>query len=300
MNIGIFISGDAQYWRPLADQTFNYLERHLVQLGCKISLINPEFINQQFYHLLNIDCVFIAQHDIMATKGYTQALLDIENIPYVGSGVETVNNVYNKSRFKKILGYENLPAALSTPLHRGPLTPTTVQDIITAPQDTKITTETQQLWYGDGIIKGNDARDCMEKIEECFRFCHTALIEPYHSGTEHFACIVVNRQPLAIVKRSSHTGISPYTYTSKYSLSQTDRLHIEGLARKVSFVLELEGLVQIDFQLTPHTGIVIENVLTHPPIYPEGSFVTALEKADTTPGEVLDCLISKAECYCVF
>ncbi|WP_162845591.1 hypothetical protein [Photobacterium gaetbulicola] len=298
VNIGIFISGDVQYWRPLADQTFLYLEKHLGLLNCKINLINPQFINQRLYHQLNIDCAFIAQHDMLATKGYTQALLDIENIDYVGCGVEAANKTYNKKSLKKILGYENIPVTAYREVSRESSAP--YGDAFDfSSTHIKISTLTQKLWYGENVIDIRDTAGAEKQIQECFKFCDTALIEPYSPETVHMACIVVNRMPLAIVKRESNASCYPYRYTADYSLSPADELQIEQFAEKACDLLALEGLVQIDFQVCSEFGVVLENILTHPPIYPGGSFVTALDKANADPGAILESLIREAGCYCV-
>lgn len=192
------------------------------------------------------DIVFMALHGGVGENGKLQALFDIYNINYTGTGYEGSLLAMNKNLSKQIM-IQN--------------------DILTAPfkivKDTKEKIEfpcvVKPISCGSsvGISIVNNEKELKQAIKEAKKWENEILIEKYIKGRE-FSVGILNNKTLPIIEIKPKDGF--YDYENKYQSGKTIEICpaeiteekwqlINSLALKVHKTLKLGYYSRIDFIL---------------------------------------------------
>lgn len=219
-----------------------------------------------------IDVAFLALHGKGGEDGTIQAVLELLNIPYTGSGVLASAIAMHKTVTKRLLLSEGLPTPRFVAVHApadgaGGLEDLArkVQDQIGLPMVIKAPTQGSTI----GITFAHRQEDVFPGLQLAFRYGREALVEEFVQGIEVTAGLLGNRDPvvLPLIEIVSATGV--YDYHAKYTPGQSTHIippHlprqvqdvIAGLARRVFALLGCRGLARVDFIVGPAGPMILE------------------------------------------
>ena len=228
---------------------------------------------------LNIDIVFPVLHGPYGEDGTIQGMLEMANIPYVGSGVLASAAAMDKSFAKSIFAAHGLKVA---------------EGITITPAQWKanvagITHEANSLSYpvfvkparggsSRGTTKVKSEGELAAAIDEAFRFDSKVMIENGVIGSEiECAVLEINGVPQASVvgKISIDPKFEFYDFEAKYldgattielpaSIPAETSEEIRALAIQAFNALDCRGLARVDFFLTNNGEIIINELNTMP------------------------------------
>lgn len=228
---------------------------------------------------LNIDIVFPLLHGPYGEDGTIQGLLEIADIPYVGSGVLASAVAMDKSFAKPIFASHGIKTASGFVAR---------QSEWKAGQ-AAIQKAADQLGYpvfvkparggsSRGTTKVKSAAEFASAINEAFKFDTKALVEQEIRGAE-IECAVLEIDGVAKASIVGQIKIDPkydfYDFEAKYLDGATtielpapidQKLSDEIRAKAVDAFISLgcSGLARVDFFLTPNNEVIINELNTMP------------------------------------
>ncbi len=228
---------------------------------------------------LNIDLVFPVLHGPYGEDGTIQGLLEIADIPFVGSGVLASAVAMDKSFAKPIFASHGIKVAEGL----------VIRESEWKSQESQLTAAVTTLGYpvfvkparggsSRGTTKVKSAAELPAAIAEAHRFDPKAMVENAVIGREiECAVLEIDGQPRASVV--GQIEIDPkfdfYDFEAKYldgATSITLPAPIaEALAQEIqrnaveAFIsLGCSGLARVDFFLTPNNEVIINELNTMP------------------------------------
>ena len=228
---------------------------------------------------LGIDIVFPVLHGPYGEDGTIQGLLEIADIPFVGSGVLASAVAMDKSFAKPIFAAHGIKVA---------------EGLVIRASDWKVnqmplSAEVATLGYpvfvkparggsSRGTTKVNSADQLAAAVDEAHRFDPKAMVENAVIGREiECAVLEINGKPEASVvgQIEIDSKFEFYDFEAKYldgatsitlpaPISQSIASQIQQKAIEAFVALGCSGLARVDFFLTPHNEIVINELNTMP------------------------------------
>ncbi len=228
---------------------------------------------------LNIDLVFPVLHGPYGEDGTIQGLLEIADIPFVGSGVLASAVAMDKSFAKPIFASHGIKVAEGL----------VIRESEWKSQESQLTAEVTSLGYpvfvkparggsSRGTTKVKSAAELPAAIAEAHRFDPKAMVENAVIGREiECAVLEIDGQPRASVV--GQTEIDPkfdfYDFEAKYldgatsitlpaPIAETVAQEIQRKAVDAFISLGCSGLARVDFFLTPNNEVIINELNTMP------------------------------------
>ena len=228
---------------------------------------------------LDIEIVFPVLHGPYGEDGTIQGLLEIADIPFVGSGVLASAVAMDKSFAKPIFASHGIKVA---------------EGLVIRESDWKVnqeslTAEVATLGYpvfvkparggsSRGTTKVKSAEQLASAIEEAHRFDPKAMVENALIGREiECAVLEINGMPEASVvgQIEIDSKFEFYDFEAKYldgattitlpaPISESVASQIQQKAIEAFVALGCSGLARVDFFLTPHNEVVINELNTMP------------------------------------
>lgn len=215
------------------------------------------------------DMVFNALHGGSGENGQLAAALELEGIPFTGSGSKASYIAMDKYLAKLVVAAEGIPTAKHLILRANLL------EDYNDPQDYSGFVENYGLPL---IVKPNDAGssvgiskvECLEElkpaVEEAFRYSESVLVEEFIAGRE-ITVSVLDGKALPVVEIQPHAGW--YDFKNKYTKGNTDYLvpapieeataHLCQLyAERIFFALSCSVYARVDFRLRDGTPYFLE------------------------------------------
>ena len=166
---------------------------------------------------LNVDVVFIAAHGKYGEDGTVQGLLEILDIPYVGSGILASSLAMNKIMSKKIFAHEGLRTPEWIALYKDEgyeHKRAEIEALLAAKGRLIIKPSSQGSTIGLSQVK--EAKELDEAIAKAFQFDREVLIEEAITGTELTVPVLGNRNPLVLPCVEIVPLNELYDYEAKY------------------------------------------------------------------------------------
>lgn len=167
--------------------------------------------------------VFIALHGSPGEDGRIQAILDLMQIPYTGSGVLASALALDKRMTKRVLAGEGVPVAPDVVCYCSDdlsevarLIDTRIGYPLIVKPNTQGSTIGVQRVYRDAELLG--------ALEDAFRYDDCVLVEPLLSGVELTVPVVGNRQAVALPMIEIVPASGFYDYEAKYTPGATDEI----------------------------------------------------------------------------
>jgi len=228
---------------------------------------------------LNIDLVFPLLHGPYGEDGTIQGLLEMADIPYVGSGVLASAVAMDKSFAKSIFASHGLKVAAGFVVRQSQWTS----------EKSAIQNQADQLGYplfvkparggsSRGTTKVKSPTELSAAIDEAHRFDPKALIEEEIRGRE-IECAVLEVDGVAKASLVGQIKIDPkydfYNFEAKYLDGATTielpapidkQISDDIRAKAVSAFVSLgcSGLARVDFFVTENNEVIINELNTMP------------------------------------
>lgn len=183
-----------------------------------------------------IDMAFILLHGRLGEDGRMQGMLDILNIPFVGSGVLSSATAIHKERSKGIFRTKGLNVAKEVILRRGEARGVAeIMATLGTPVVVKPVSEGSSIGMCISAVK----EEIEKGIQRAFEFSSRVMVEEYIAGREVTCCVLGNSrlEVLPVVEIRPDKRHVFFDYAAKYTPGATEEICpapiSEGLRREV-------------------------------------------------------------------
>lgn len=234
--------------------------------------------------LKGVDFVYIGLHGRFGEDGRIQGILDMLEIPYVGSGVLGSALAMDKARAKVFFKKAGIRVAKEKVIEKFAYN----DEQITLDFSYPVVIKPNQEGSTIGLTVANNDEELHAGIQEAFRYDRTILIEEFIKGREVTVAVMGEagkEQALPVVEIIPKNAY--YDYESKYSPGMSEHICPAQLDEKVTAYLQKNAVLahqalgcevysRVDF-IVPHDGTdpVILEVNTLPGMTPTSLFPDA-------------------------
>lgn len=220
------------------------------------------------------DVVFPALHGPYGEDGRVQGLLDMADVPYVGSGVLGSACAMDKDMMKRLLNERGIPTLPHLVARRGRAREACleVEEGIGYP----VFVKPANLGSSVGIRKAAGREELAAAVDYAGEFDRKVIIEPAVDAREIECSVLGNDQPEASVPGEIVTKGGFYDYEAKYESQDAELIapailgadeirSVQSLAIEAFRAAECWGLARVDFFIDKATGkIWVNEVNTMP------------------------------------
>lgn len=280
--------------------------------ACQVTLVtdptHPHFIALDGRALPNqgeFDLIFPVLHGPYGEDGTLQGLLEMANVPYVGSGVLGSSLGMDKDRMKAVFLEKGLPLARYVTVLRSNFIngPETCLNEIEAKIGYPCFVKPANLGSSVGISKAHHREELLEALNVAAIFDRKIVVEETINGREIEVSVLGNDAPEASLPGEVKPAHEYYSYEAKYSnigssllipapLDEAIIAQLQGMAIEAFRAVEACGLSRVDFFVTPQNELYLNEINTLPG-FTEISMYPKLWEATGIPySELVDRLIS--------
>ena len=247
-----------------------------------------------------IDLAFILLHGKFGEDGRVQGMLDILQIPFVGSGVLSSAMSMNKRIAKDVCRGVGLQVAEEVILKQGERF--SVKRLIAklgSPVVIKPVSEGSSI----GVSIAHDREEILEGIEKAFQYDAEVMAEEYLDGTEITCCVLGNQalETLPVVEIIPNPSYSFFDFEAKYKPGATNEIcpapiapvlaeEAASCAKKAHRALNCTVWSRSDMIIRDETLYLLETN-TIPGMTETSLFPLAAREAGMTLSDLLDRLI---------
>lgn len=215
-----------------------------------------------------VDVVFPLLHGTYGEDGTVQGLLELANVPYVGSGVLGSAAGMDKDVMKTLFAAAGLPVVphVLVRRHDWERQPAVVKDRVLQTLRLPVFVKPANLGSSVGISKVRDTAGLSEALDLACRYDRRVLVEQGLDCREFECSVLGNDEPQASVIGEIVPSREFYDYQAKYSDDETSELRIPadidaGLADNLRAMavtafqaVDAAGLARVDFFFETRTG----------------------------------------------
>ncbi|MBX2988898.1 MAG: D-alanine--D-alanine ligase [Bdellovibrionaceae bacterium] len=256
------------------------------------------------------DVVLPILHGTYGEDGTIQGLLELANVPYVGSGVLGSAAGMDKDIAKKLFQAEGIPVVPGRVIRRHEFEKAadkTIDGVIAA-VGLPFFVKPANMGSSVGVHKVKSRDEAAEKIKDAFRYDTKILAEKAVNAREIECAVLGNNEPKASIVGEIVPTHEFYSYEAKYmdengahlkipadGLTPEMTKKIQDLSVRAFRALELRGLARVDFFLDKTTGDLFLNEVNTIPGFTQISMYPKLwMAAGMTYAGLLDELIRLA------
>ena len=279
--VGIISGGpslEAEVSRLSAKRITPPIEKHFQVVQLELDHTLPQQLNQQ-----HVDVIFPVTHGPLGEDGSLQGLLDIMQIPYIGSGVLSSACAMDKVVTKRILQYANIPVAKDVVVNNTDSLDESVSHCISK-LGNKLIVKPRNLGSGIGVHFTHSPQELSTTLAKELEYNESLLVEEYIFGKEITAGILDTGKPLQlpVIEITTPDGLW-YDYVHRYTpglshhtipanLSESLLKSIQDIALKAHLVLECRDLSRSDFIVSENGDIILTEVNNLPGMTPTSLF----------------------------
>ncbi len=259
--------------------------------------------------LPEIDVIFPVLHGPYGEDGTVQGMLEMANLPYVGSGVLASACGMDKEVAKRLFTAANLPQVAFVLVSRSTWrsSPSACLDRVEAALPYPVFVKPANLGSSVGISKARNRRQLTEALELAAQFDRKLLVEvavPHVRKLE--VSVLGNDEPIASVPGEIIPGNEFYDYNAKY-IDDNSRLLIPAALRgetvqrlqeyavRAFAALDCAGLARVDFLMDGESGELYLNEVNTMPGFTRISMYPKLwEASGISYPELVDRLVHLA------
>lgn len=258
--------------------------------------------------IASLDVIFPILHGPYGEDGTIQGLLELADIPYVGSGVVGSAVGMDKAIFKSVMIAHGIPVLPHVLVLRSEWEAgrEAVLDRIESALSYPMFAKPANLGSSVGINKARDRGQLAAAIDEAARYDRRLLVEQGIPAREIEVSVLGNEQPIASIPGEIVPGDEFYSYVDKYISDKAQLLipaplddetaaRVQSLAVAAYTAIDAAGLARADFLLDKETGGLWMNELNTIPGFTSISMYPKLWEASGIPyPELIDRLIQLA------
>ena len=244
-------------------------------------------------------------HGPMGEDGTVQGLLELLDLPYVGSGVLGSAVSMDKAMAKDVLARHGVPQPRYSVLR--------VDEVSTARVDAVIRdlglpmfVKPANMGSSIGVSKAKTADELRAAIDRALDYDEFVVLEEAVVGREIEVAVLGNLSPRASVPGEIVPGNEFYDYDDKYvtdgaqllvpaELSATDVAEVQKLALDIFRILRCDGLARVDFFLeSGGRGFLCNEVNTMPGFTPISMYPKLWQASGVSYPNLIDQLVDLA------
>jgi D-alanine-D-alanine ligase len=253
-----------------------------------------------------VDVVFPVLHGPFGEDGTVQGLLEMADVPYVGSGVLGSATSMDKEKMKILFAAAGLPVAryFSVREHeweRGQQAKIEMAASLGFPSFTK----PANLGSSVGIKRCGDVEELTEGIIDAFRYDRKVIVEEAILGREFECGVIGNDEPRASVVGEVLPGGDFYDYKAKYFDDSSETIipadvgeeisqRVQEFALAAFVAVDAAGMARVDFFYSEDRGVVVNEINTIPGFTPISMFPRLWEASGLPYPRLIDELIRLA------
>jgi D-alanine-D-alanine ligase len=252
-----------------------------------------------------VDCVFPVLHGTNGEDGTLQGLLDLLNLPYVGSDTQSSAICMEKDIIKQLLRAAHLPTAdwhtlcASDDRHG-------LYQKLAATFGAKMFIKPVSLGSSVGVTPVSDANQFEQAVTAAFRLDDRLIVEPRLYGREIECAVLGNESPRASLPGEIVPHHDFYSYEAKYldpngasteapaKLSPEMTVQIQQTAIAAFKAAYCAGMARVDFFLVDDKKIYINEINTIPGFTNISMYPKMWQVSGLSYRELLDQLIQLA------
>ncbi len=241
---------------------------------------------------VNLDVVFPIVHGQGGEDGSLQGLLELAEVPYVGSGVLGSALQMDKDIAKQLLRAAGLPVVPWVLVRRPELEsePRAAAERAASQLGLPLFVKPANLGSSVGISKVDAADHLLPALREAALYDDKVLVERGIDARDVEVALLGNDPVEASVPGEIRTDHGFYDYDAKYADAETELLvpapvteaqtqELQRMALEAFRVLEGSGLGRVDFLLDRTSGEIFVNEVNSLPGFTEGSMFPRLWQA---------------------
>lgn len=259
---------------------------------------HPERLNEIIS--LKADLVFIGLHGKYGEDGRIQGLLDMLEIPYVGSGVLSSALAMSKSKAKQVFEAHGIPTAKSEMFSHTHGSEAEIAKSIAADWQPPFVIKPNREGSTLGLTVVTKTEDIPQAVAHAFSSDSEILVEAFVKGKELTVPVMGkpgSERALPVIEIIPKNEL--YDYESKYAPGGSEHIvpaRIDGdVARKIQEyavlahqALDCETYSRVDFLLEENGQPVILEVNTLPGMTPTSLFPDSAKSEGTTYEEMIE------------
>ncbi len=249
--------------------------------------------------------VFPLLHGPLGEDGTIQGLLEVVDVPYIGSGVLGSALAMDKIATKEILTHHNIPQALYQSVHSK-----LFEDLDREGMESMlyelfnelgpiVFVKPANLGSSIGVSRANDHDSLKKALEKAFAYDEWVIVEEAIEGREIELSVLGD-----LVPQVSPPGeIKPmgdfYDYAEKYQNDSAELIdepdieanlvvNLQQISARVFLALRCSGMARVDFFLHPERGPILNEVNTIPGFTPISMYPRLWQKAGLSYSGLVD------------
>lgn len=175
---------------------------------------------------LGVDRVFVALHGRGGEDGQVQAVLEMLNLPYTGSGVLACALTMDKSRTKQLWKGVGLPTAAAETIGAADIGRINASSLL-AKLGGRVMVKPSHEGSSIGMNQAATSDELMTALHEAAKFDQEILVEAWLSGPEYTVAVLNDKALPAIRVKTPHAF---YDYAAKYQDNTTEYICPAGLS----------------------------------------------------------------------
>jgi D-alanine-D-alanine ligase len=248
-------------------------------------------------------------HGPLGEDGTVQGMLELADLPYVGSGVLASAVAMDKAMAKRVMASAGIPQAHHRAVREHELTPglpAALADDLGLP----VFVKPANMGSSVGVRKAKSVEDVRDAIDHALTYDSTVVVEEAVIGREIEVAVLGNAEPRASVAGEIIPGEEFYSYEDKYVTDGAQLLipaplppdamdEVRSLACEIFTVLRCEGLARVDFfyerdDAGGGRGFLCNEVNTMPGFTPISMYPKLWMHSGLTYSELIDRLVELA------
>ncbi|MEK7422739.1 MAG: D-alanine--D-alanine ligase family protein [Actinomycetota bacterium] len=196
-------------------------------------------------------------HGPMGEDGTVQGLLELANVPYVGSGVLASALAMDKAMAKQVLSANGIPQARYRAVRESGITPGLAQQLADE-LGLPVFVKPANMGSSVGVSKAKTVEAIRDAISIALTYDEWVVVEEAITGREIEVAVLGNLDPRASLPGEIVPGAEFYDYADKYlddgstcvipaGLSTAATAEVQRLAVQVFRTLRCEGMARVDF-----------------------------------------------------
>jgi D-alanine-D-alanine ligase len=249
-------------------------------------------------------------HGPLGEDGTVQGLLEMLNVPFVGSGVLGSALAMDKDMTKQVLAHHHIPQARWHTVRDGE-TDTSLLDRIVDDLGLPVFVKPANMGSSVGVSKVTTRGDLDSAIAAAFTYDEWVIVEEAIVGREIEVAVLGNQHPEASVPGEIVPGQEFYSYEDKYvddsatllvpaPLTAEQCNEVRSLAVRIFAAVRCDGLARVDFFFeegtaqAPGRGWLCNEVNTMPGFTPISMYPKLWQASGLTYSELIDRLVTLA------
>jgi D-alanine-D-alanine ligase len=253
-----------------------------------------------------IDVVFPVLHGPFGEDGTMQGLLELADVPYVGSGVLASALGMDKASMKAVFRDAGIPVCRQLVTRGGEEDPGRLAARVDADLGFPCFVKPANLGSSVGISRVQAAAELADAVAEAASYDQKIVIEEAIDGREFECAVLGNESPEASAVGEIVPSREFYDYTDKYveqaariiipaSLPSETAAGMQALAVQAFRAIDASGLARVDFFLERASARVLVNEInTMPGCTPASMFPKLWEASGRSFAAVVDRLVELA------